>query len=208
MKTRLMTLLTFLILAGFLCISAKTTAAQSFKEPEERRVKPEAYDGNWWLAADSSERSGFLDGARDCLVWIAHAKLPRDVDNLEEQIEQYYDVHPSSRNLPVSTVWQKVAIQGPPATPRPAGGEVYTNPHGYYDGEFWRTGSESSNRGFLEGYLWCIRTCVKEPTEAYSRSIDYYFDKIWNYVQAYPKAAQNETIADILFRFRDRPKTK
>ncbi len=198
-----------MMLVGFSYEPAKTATPQSSNKTDEQRTKQAAYDGNWWLAAESGERTGFLDGTRDCLVWVADAKLPRDIDNLEEKIGQYYKTHPNDRSVAVSTIWQKVSTQGPPATPRPAGGEVYTNPHGYYDGEFWREGSELANRGFLEGYIWCMRTCVKEPADTYSRSIDYYFDKIWDYIEKHPGTAKyNEPIATILSRFHDRPKPK
>jgi hypothetical protein len=36
----------------------------------------------------------------------------------------------------------------------------------------------------------------------------FYFDKIWDYIQANPKATYGKPIADILYRFRDRPKPK
>jgi hypothetical protein len=207
MKTTLMTILAFVISVAPSCISAQTGSAKSSDSADKEETKEKVYDGDWWARAEPNERSGFLQGAADCIVWTAHTKLPRDIDNLEEKIGQYYKTHPNDRNVAVSTIWQKVSTQGPPATPRPTGGEVYTNPHGFHDGFWWRQGPESENRGFLEGYLWCMRTCVNQPSETYSQPISYYFDKIWDYIFAHPKA-EHDAVANILARFRDRPKRK
>src|SRR5208282_3432017 len=99
-----------------------------------------------------------------------------------------------------------ILATAPPARPRPAGGEVWTNPHGYYDGLYWRQlYYESAQRGFLEGYLWCMSTCLAKPTETYSRPIEYYVNRISNYIETHPKTADDKAIADILSRFRDNP---
>jgi hypothetical protein len=192
-------------------LDLSNSQSEKMKSPivvDKKGTAGSVYDGNWWLAADSNERGGFLDGALDCLVWTAHTKPPREIDNLEEKITQYYKSHPADRNGAILSVWERVSSLGPPSAPPPSGGEVYRNPHGYYNGEFWREGSESANRGFLEGYFWCLQTHVKSPTDTYSQSIDYYWDKIWTYIQSHPKTSVNEPVAVILSKFRDRPKSR
>ena len=207
MKNTLTTILVFMMSVGPSCISAQTGSTKPSDNTDKKETKEKVYDGDWWAKAEPAERSGFLQGAADCIVWTAHAKLPRTIDDLEGEIDRYYKAHPNDWNVAVTTVWKRVSVQGPPAKPSLPGGEVYTNPHGIHDGFWWRQGSESENQGFLEGYIWCMRTCVKEPAETYSRSIDYYFDKIWDYIIAHPKA-EDEAVAVLLTRFRDRPKPK
>ena len=205
MKTTLTTILAFVMSVGFSCISAQAGRAQSSNRADKRETKEKVYDGGWWLAGDSDERSGFLDGAADCLTSVAHAKwLSHSVQGLDAKISEYYKTHPQDTGMNVADVWRQMLSESQPTKPAP-GGEVWTNPHGYYDGLWWRQGSESENRGFLEGYLWCMRTSVNQPSETYSRPISYYADKISAYIQTHPKA-DGEAVATILSRFRDRPK--
>jgi hypothetical protein len=121
-----------------------------------------------------------------------------------DKITEFYKSHPQSAGLAVIDVWRRIARDVPPA--KETDGEVYTNPHGFLDGTWWAQGGEAEDRGFLEGYLLCLRECVPQPTETYSRSVSYYWDKIWDYIDTHQKTAYDEAIADILFRFRDRAK--
>jgi hypothetical protein len=168
---------------------------------------PKGYDGKWWASADSGEKSGFLNGAADCLTWIAHEKwVSRSIQWAVPKITDYYKAHAADNAVPVVDAWRKVLSEAAPETPR-KGGEAYTNPHGYYDGQYWQEASESERRGFLEGYLWCLRTRVQSPSETYSRAVSYYVERISDYVERHPKS-DNEAIAAILSRFRDKPKSK
>jgi hypothetical protein len=168
---------------------------------------PKSYDGKWWSAADPGERSGFLNGAADCLTSVAHEKwVSRSIEWAVPKITDYYKTHTADNGVPVVDAWRKVLSEAPPETPR-KGGEVHANPHGYYDGQYWREGSDLERRGFLQGYLWCLRTRVQSPSETYSRPVSYYVERISDYVGKHPKS-DNEAIATILSRFRDKPKPK
>jgi len=166
-----------------------------------------AYDGKWWSAANSEEKAGFLNGTADCLISNAHEKwITRSVAWAVPKITEYYKAHPTCETTPVPEVWHKVIS----ATPRDGpskDGEVFTNPHGYYDGQYWREGDDSEHEGFLEGYLFCLRTAAKSPTEIYSQPLSYYVEKINAYLKAHPDG-DHEAIAAILSRFRDKPKPK
>jgi hypothetical protein len=203
-----MTAIPALVMAlGFLCTCGRSGGTQSPNRTKEKETRNGVYDGKWWLGAGSDERSGFLDGVADCVKWVAHAKwLTHDVDGLQEGITKYYKTRPQDSAMNVADAWRKVLSVSKPRKSIP-GGEVWTNPHGYFDGQWWRESSESDNRGYLEGYLWCLRTCVNPPPETYSRPISYYADQISVYVRDHPKA-EGEAVADILYRFRDRPKPK
>ena len=172
--------------------------------PITEKSRKAVYDGNWWLTKEVDERGAFIDGADDCLTWVAHVKgFLGTGDQLQEKITQYYETHPVERTVPVMEVCRKLARGSP--VPKPSrGGEVWTNPHWYLNGLYWRQlNYETAQQAFLEGYLWCMRTCVGKPTETYSRPIAYYVHRISNYIKTHPKTADDEAIADILSRFRD-----
>ena len=165
--------------------------------------EPKSYDGKWWASAQEAEKSGFLNGSCDCLTWVAKQRwIAGSIEYAVLKINEYYKTHPAARALPVVDVWRKVLSKTPPDPPR-EGGEVYTNAHGYYDGQYWREGSHAENIGFLEGYLWCLRTRLQPPTETYSRLVSYYAKRIDEYLKKHPKA-DDLSIASILAHFKDK----
>ncbi len=175
------------------------------RSSDSREWKETVYDGNWWLTKEVDERQAFIDGAGDCMTWVAHVKGLGTGSQLEGKITQFYNTHPEDRRVPVVDVGRKVEEESPPPK-RSQGGEVWTNRHGYLDGTYWsQLYYDDARQAFLEGYLSCLRTCVSKPTETYSRPAAYYLPKISGYIKAHPKTAYNEAIADILSRFRDNP---
>jgi hypothetical protein len=163
------------------------------------------FNGKWWSVANVDERSGFLNGAADCLTWKAHEKgFNETPEQLTDRITTFYKSHPGATSLTVIDVWRKL-VKPPPSKDTDVNGETWKNPHWYLNGEWWEQGNEPEQRGFLEGYLLCMRTCVPQPTETYSKSVSYYRDKVWDYLQAHPRTASNKAIADILSTLRDRP---
>ncbi len=174
--------------------------------------KKSAYDGHWWFSSDVDERDGFLDGASDCLTWVAHQQGFSETHyQIDSSISDYYKDHPADRGLLVIDVWQKIAAQSHSAkqqTIKPSGGgETWVNPHWYYDGTWWVQSNRSTREGFLEGYLWCMRTRVKSQNETYSQAIEYYISNIDGYIPKHPKS-YNEPVANILYQFRDGPRQK
>lgn len=164
-----------------------------------------AYDGNWWAKADRYERLVFFWGAYDCQRWDAHVSTSYNVpEEAFDEMTKYYEAHPAARSLPVVEVWKKVAAHVRIAK-TPKGGEVYSNPHSFLNGFWYRSSAESERFGFLEGYLGCLRTYVRGSAESFPKPIHYYDDQIWDYIKARP-AAGGEVVADILYRFRDKPK--
>jgi hypothetical protein len=206
MKTASALALTIALSTG-LCLSCPQTKGDQVNVIVEKKpTKVRAYDGTWWLAANDDERMGFLDGAGDCLesaarvTWLTHS-----VQSLEKKITRHYQAHPADRAILVTEVWRKLLSETKPSKPAP-GSEVWTNPHEFLNGTWWVQSSETQQLGFLEGYLWCMRTCVDKPAQVYSRSVNSYADQIVKYILAHPKTAYDEAIAEILARFRDRPK--
>jgi hypothetical protein len=164
-----------------------------------------AYDGNWWLAVDQYERVGFFWGAADCEAEDAHVPtsyvLPEDKF---DQVTKYYQTHPAERALAVIEVSKRLSAGV--RVPKPLkGGEVYTNPHGFLLGSWYRQTDESKRFGFLEGYIGCLRTYIRGSADNYPKPIHYYDDKIWDYVDTHGIEAGQEPVAYILRRFRVQP---
>jgi hypothetical protein len=180
-------------------------AAALFAQASESTTSSDkVYDGDWWQAREVDERHAFLEGVDDCLAWAVHAKpLPEVGHEFDEKITRYYKAHPEARGVPVVEVWRKLAQRTPPAKPT-RGGEEWTNPHWDLNGLYWRQlNYESTQQAFLEGYLWCVRACLANPKETYSRPAAYYVHSISRYIETHPKTADDEAIAEILARFRD-----
>jgi hypothetical protein len=164
------------------------------------------FDGKWWSKVGEQERFGFLNGAADCLTWKAHEKgFSATPEQIKDGITRFYKSHPESADLTVIDIWRRVTEQPPQNKNTPKNGETWKNPHWYLDGYWWRQGSETEQRGFLEGYLWCMHTCAPQTTETYSSSVNYYWDKISDYLQTHPKTAYRQAIADTLAQFCDKP---
>lgn len=165
-------------------------------------LKP-SFEREWWLKTDADERSGFLNGASDCLTWTAHKNgFNATPEQIMDKIDKYYKTHPGSANLNVIDVWQMIANQLKVSKGTEDPGETWKNAHWYLDGLWWRQSSEDEQLGFVEGYIWCMKTQVSAPTESYSRSASFYRRKIDAFVRANPKLS-NEAVAVTLHRFRD-----
>jgi hypothetical protein len=81
-------------------------------------------------------------------------------------------------------------------------GEKWGNAHWYLNGDWWAQISEDQQQGFIEGYLWCLRTQVPTAADRYSEIPNAYRRKIDAFVKAHPKLG-NEAVADTLRRYRD-----
>jgi len=177
---------------------------QSPQPPSSALRTNQHLDGKWWLRADTEERSGFINGAADCLTWTAHEKgfnaTPEQVAN---KISKFYRAHPEAASLAAVDVWRMVAVQ-PKVTETPENqGEVWKNPHWYLNGDWWGSISLLEEKGYLQGYIWCMNDRVEPKTDRYSQPLSFYQEKIDAYIKAHPKSG-SEAVAIILRRFRDR----
>ncbi len=108
-------------------------------------------------------------------------------------------------SLSVIDVWQKVADQPEAGNSGKDQGETWKNAHWYLNGDWWAQVSEAQQLGFVEGYLWCLKTQVSAPTDSYSKPPETYRRKIDAFVRANPKLG-HEAVAVTLRRFRDHGK--
>ena len=76
------------------------------------------------------------------------------VDDYLEAIDDYRRAYPSRNKRPVAEILKEISQTGKPR-PVAKGGEVWTEPHGYYDGLWWRGSWPMEQLGYVEGYLAC-----------------------------------------------------
>ena len=182
--------------------------------PELRVRKRWRFDGHWWLDdAESPERLGFIEGAQEYLLWVAHDETfsawPVQVVNA---ISAYYKIHGDDQNALVLSVWRMLAAQIPAPTSTQKRDPWRQKPKGRYLATPWFSGEklwwqveEDRREGFVEAYIWCELNYANQPTETYSSSSYGYQEKIGNYLRAHPKAV-NQPLADLLYMFRDKTK--
>jgi hypothetical protein len=163
------------------------------------------FAASWWTRAGTEERSGFLNGLADCMTWTVHKKgFSQTPEQLMGKISKYYKAHRDEAGLSVLDVWQKLDAQGSFDTKAAdQGAEVWKNAHWYLNGDWWRQVSQDQELGFVEGYLWCMKTQAPASADRYSDSPRAYWQKIGAFVDSHPKLG-NESVADTLRRFRDR----
>lgn len=163
------------------------------------------FDGKWWSKSSSEEQSGFINGAADCMTWSARKKgFNATPEQLVKKITAFYKKRPQSANLPVIEVWQKVVASDVSRKSSIAQGQTWTNAHWYLDGFWWRGAAEDERLGFLEGYLWCMRTYVPKSSQKYSKPVQFYLEKVDAFVRANGSSKANrEPVALILRRYQD-----
>lgn len=137
------------------------------------------------------------------MTWTAHRKgFNATPEQLTDKVSKFYQAHPEEINLSIIEVWQEVE-ELPKARNGPEGqGEIWKNAHWYLNGDWWSQVGETEQLGFVEGYLWCVRTQVKAPNEKYSRSASSYRRRINTFVATNPKLGK-EPVAVTLRRYMD-----
>ena len=164
------------------------------------------FDGKWWSKTSSEEHSGFINGAADCLTWTAHKKgFNATPEQLVHKITKFYKEHPESDDVSIVDVWKKLSAKTPPSAAAAQPGETWKNAHWYLDGFWWLDETPDQKQGFVEGYLWCMRTQVTAPSETYSKSVSFYVEKIDAFARANADSkADREKVASILRHYKDK----
>src|SRR5271165_3863518 len=192
---------------SLLCLIALALTTDAWSQPSQSAstVVPasQKFAGTWWLKSDAEERAGFINGVADCMTWTVHEKgFNATPEQLTDRISKFYASHPEAAGLSVIDVWRKLDDRPQPSTGTEGQGETWKNAHWYLNGDWWAQISEDQQLGFVEGYLWCLRTQVPPPTDGYSASPNTYRRKIDAFVKANPKLGK-EAVAVTLRRYRD-----
>ena len=170
-----------------------------------------ARSGAWWLSASPDEKVGYLAGYIDCAAYDAGQDMGKQSwYSLAPKITAQYSGRPDRMSQPVSAVLKEVVrgeSHGPVAGGE--GGEHNKEKHGFFDGEYWRRGSDEHVLGFVEGYLDCWRieglkgAKFSKPPIGYVAQVSEWFDINGDQPPAVSSARRRMKIADVLWIFRD-----
>jgi hypothetical protein len=216
-----------------LCISAGVLYAQDSPKPSPaqqgviraREVRHEAalrrdapvsqarqttYNGHWWLLLTSEEQSGYLNGDADCHSFElkSKARYSKSFADEEEEVTNFYRNKPDELVLPVFDAI-RIAEELPPLRKAKKGGEVWNEPHGYWDGQWWREGTPADRIGFVEGYLACYQLGARNARASFSKSAAEYVALINEWYRLNEETGDVDQkkvetkIANVLFKFRD-----
>jgi len=191
------------VIAG-LCVSV-------LNGPAAAQATPRRFDGHWWVAAEPAEQRGFISGYVDCYVYEykGPAGFSRSFMALQGLITRYYQRSAASLDEQVPSVLARYQDRPSDTVPNPEDAEVHFEPHGFFDGDFWRQVSAPERLGFLQGYLLCHATQSRNQNGAFSRSAAEYQNLITRWYRLneatdeIDEGRAREKIADVLFRFRD-----
>ncbi|HWW99007.1 MAG TPA: hypothetical protein VNY74_14980 [Edaphobacter sp.] len=162
------------------------------------------HDGRWWQSTLEDQRNEYLNGYMDCAVYDGGRRDLPSVGTVEiaQAIQAFYDSNPKMANASVVTVLKQVSKQkGMHRKPLP-GGEVWTNKHAYYDGEYWPI-SDMERTGFVQGLRECYASLPSEPR--FSKGDAFYVGKITAWYSN-PKRSHrlHTSIANVLALYADR----
>jgi len=195
-------LLMTVVLACSACVWSK-----AFEQVVSSSSHNQQFSASWWASTDEEERSGFLNGVADCMTWTVHKRgFNQTPEQLMSRITKYYATHRAAAGLNVIEVWQKLNSESKSYPNADGEGEVWKNAHWYLNGDWWMQSREDQQLGFVEGYLWCMKTQASASTDSYSESPRAYWRKINAFVNAHPKMG-TESVAVTLQRFRDQGTT-
>ncbi len=177
--------------------------------PAVSQQKTQRLDGKWWSSLYDQEQVEFLAGYIDCYgndlgnkgtfveSWYTYA--PR--------ITAYYENHPEWQTRPVTSVLFAVRSKTPPKPLR--GGEVWTEKHGFFDGDYWDGITDRQRVAFIRGYLACYQEFLKTRPTSFSKSPESYAEHIsrWFGLKSSPSVLnpkrERAAIADALYKFAD-----
>src|SRR5437868_1021333 len=101
------------------------------------------YDGKWWASLQRQDKIGFVSGYLDCYIWAASGKKYSD-SSIEEQVtavDHFYAIKPKQQRISVPDILSSL---GERHEGRPTG-----EPHGTYDGDYWR--QSDARLSFISG---------------------------------------------------------
>jgi hypothetical protein len=163
-----------------------------------------SFDGEWWRAIGPEQQAGFVDGYYDCYSY--DAKGPNtatgSIVEFQKAVSDFYDAHQDQLRTSVPAVLRDLAVSYKSPRVPLKGGEVWNEPHGYYDGLWWKQSEPKEQIGYLEGYLRCYSHDLPQPPAQFSNRPTEYQELITRYYNN-PKHSEDKKIADVLYHFRD-----
>ncbi|HKV43598.1 MAG TPA: hypothetical protein VJT32_02805 [bacterium] len=170
------------------------------------------YDGQWWRSVSADERGGFVDGYIDCYVYEYKGPAgfsDHSASALVRLIDEYYSKHLSDlRESVPSTLSRFRDRPGDTPAANAEGGEVHFEPHGYFDGTYWKGMSDSGRVGFVEGYVSCHADQSRNAGGVFKESPTAYRDLVSRWYGLNVETGginavrEHEKVADVLYRVR------
>lgn len=155
------------------------------------------FDANWWHRADSGEQQGFIYGYGDCRqpVNVPVVSIVDEQNFVSRAVVSQMFGRSDAVTAAIHLAWETMKSHKVEK-----GAEVFVEPHGFLDGEWWGefTGPRPSDvssmdRGYLEGYLECSSAPVTvQAVREYQMAIDQHYASGQH---------SHDKIADVLQRF-------
>lgn len=167
--------------------------------------KPMDYSGEWWLSRSSIEQRGYINGDADCYTSELKGDLKSmpPAEKVQTFVSEFYE-GPTRWSVPASRVIRMFGSH-PTASHQASssGGESWNEPHGYWDGLWWKGGTipRLEQLGYVQGYLACYREEAHSPDGTFSKVPSEYVSLINEWYRSTGK--EGAKIADVLFKFRD-----
>jgi hypothetical protein len=164
------------------------------------------HDGHWWLAISMGEQKEYRWGYLDCYVDSLKLKSPSYIEDREagQLITDSYRSGKARINEIVPRVMKGTwaARAGKSAPYQPQGGEAWTEPHGFFDGLYWKGGSDAEKLAFVEGETDCFNLEAASRVRFPLPASDYakWLDEAYGLVQgsSVPRSSEDAKIADVL----------
>lgn len=191
--------------AWLILIASLSLCVQTFGQEHEEVPN---YGGKWWLSVSALEQVGYINGNFDCDTWeLGDKSAPESTaEEMQKFISQFYE-DPPHWSVPVFRAIRTFESHhtGPLKKGRPSDGEVWGEPHGYWDGLWWKGAGYPNTleqMGYVEGFLACYEGEAHSPRGTFSKPPVQYVSLISNWYKRTGK--EDVKIADVLFKFRDR----
>jgi hypothetical protein len=162
------------------------------------------FDGTWWASVNKARQLGFVSGYYDCYRYDLRQRVKSNgsYEEWQEAVTQNYAQLRYNLDSLVPFVLRQVFRTYRRKTPVIQGGERWTEPHGFFDGMWWRGATEDEQVGFVEGYIWCRSREATKQRVNFSGNADTYVSRLSEHFEN--PSNEDEKIARALYRFRDR----
>lgn len=159
-------------------------------------------DGKWWSTAGSEEQQGVINGFIDCYQGTLrrYNKSGAAIEEYQKALTQFYAEHSDQNSTTVTEVMFRLVKTLKSNVKHLPGGEVWTEPHGFFDDQWWRESTKKERIGFLQGYIACYERYVKKPRVRFSRTAEEYSELLTKYFEAPNVDHTDEKIAHVLHR--------
>jgi hypothetical protein len=150
------------------------------------------FDKAWWNSLDKNEHWDFIYGFTDC---GKADKFGLNMGQYEDFISDH--VNSDANSVPTLILLAPKKVKALPQAP---GGEVWTERHGFNDGDLWGD-HQGEGRAWVEGYLACEHRAVfLTSVDRYVRLIirhyanqNHHLDKLANVLEPLLPAKQQGT---------------